>query len=98
MPSVALAGGRSSGHGCFPPRGALGPYTSKTSVNGRPVQLAGRTAYGPIHNCGKSVHGMGVVTSGSRKTTMEGSPVARIGDKIACGDTVAKGSRNTFFS
>ena len=98
MPAVALQGGRSTGHGWFPPKGDIGGYSSKTSINGKKVQLTGVTGYGPIHRCGKVVHGMGKVVTGSRKTTMEGKPIARIGDKIACGDTVAKGSRDTFFS
>lgn len=97
MPAIALQGGRSTGHGCFPPKSAIGPYTTKTQVNGLPCQRIG-TAYGPVHNCGKSVHGMGGVVSGSSKNLMEGSPVVRIGDKIACGDMVAKGSSNTFFA
>jgi uncharacterized Zn-binding protein involved in type VI secretion len=98
MAAVAIAGGRSTGHGCFPPRPDIGPWATKTFVNGRPVQLTGRTGYGPIHNCGKSVHAMGKVVSGSSKTRIEGAPAARIGDKIACGDTVAKGSSNTFIA
>lgn len=98
MAAVAIAGGRSTGHGCFPPRPDIGPYANKTFVNGRPVQLAGRTAYGPIHNCGKKFHAMGTVTRGSSKTRVEGSPAARIGDRIACGDSVGKGSSNTFIA
>jgi uncharacterized Zn-binding protein involved in type VI secretion len=41
---------------------------------------------------------MGKVVSGSSKTRVEGAPAARIGDRIACGDTVAKGSSNTFIA
>ena len=98
MAAIALQGGSSTGHGCFPPRPDLGPYSTKTMVNGRPCQLTGRTAYGPIHNCGKSFHGMGVVVSGSSKSFIEGAPAARIGDSIACGDSVGRGSSNTFFA
>lgn len=96
MAAVAIQGGQSTGHGCFPPMPDIGPYAVKTFVNGRPVQLTGMTAYGPTHNCGPASHPLGKITSGSSKTRVEGAPVARIGDKIACGDTVAKGSSNTF--
>jgi uncharacterized Zn-binding protein involved in type VI secretion len=98
MAAVALAGGKSSGHGCFPPVSPIGGYSTKTSVEGRLVQLVGITNYGPQHNCGKSVHVCGPVVSGSRKNFVDGAPVARIGDPIACGDMVAKGASKTFFA
>jgi uncharacterized Zn-binding protein involved in type VI secretion len=98
MAAVALAGGTSTGHGCFPPVPDIGGYSTKTKVEGRPVQLVGITAYGPVHNCGLSVHPCGPVVSGSSKSIMEGAPVARIGDPIACGDMIAKGASKTFFA
>ena len=98
MAAVALAGGTSTGHGCFPPVPDIGGYSSKTIVEGRPVQLVGITNYGPIHNCGLSVHACGPVVSGSGKNFVEGTPVARIGDSIACGDMIAKGASKTFFA
>jgi len=98
MAAVALAGGSSTGHGCFPPVSDIGGYTSKTMVQGSFVQLTGKTAYGPIHNCGKSVHACGVVVGGSGKNKMEYAPVARIGDGIACGDYIGKGASKTFFA
>jgi uncharacterized Zn-binding protein involved in type VI secretion len=98
MAAIALAGGSSTGHGCFPPVSDIGGYTSKTSVEGRLVQLVGRTNYGPIHNCGNSVHACGPVVSGSSKNIMEGAPVARIGDGIACGDMIGRGASKTFFA
>ena len=105
MPAVALAGGFSTGHGCFFPVPALGPFTTGpvvTLVNGLPVQTVG-TFYGPIHSCGPfAIHPCGPVVTGSFTSIIMSPlgprPIARIGDIIACGDMVAIGSPNTFFA
>lgn len=98
MPAAGLAIGFSTGHGCFFPVPALGPFTTITQINGLWVQTIG-TVYGPIHSCGPfAVHPCGPVVTGAFTSIMEGRPVARLGDRIACGDMVAVGSFNTFFA
>lgn len=98
MAAIALAGGTSTGHGCFPPVSDIGGYSTKTKVEGSLVQLVGITNYGPVHNCGLSVHVCGPVVSGSSKNMVDGAPVARIGDSIACGDMIGKGASKSFFA
>lgn len=97
MASVALEGKVSTGHGCFPPTNAVGPYSTRTKVNGQFVQLKNTTKYAP-HTCGKTTHPTDarIVVGGSSKVRIEGKWCARIGDDIACGDAVSVGSPNTF--
>jgi uncharacterized Zn-binding protein involved in type VI secretion len=96
MAAPALPG-ISTGHACFPPTQIASGLTTKTRINGMPIQTKGRTQYAP-HNCGKTVHAgaLRLISTGASKTNIEGNPVARIGDKITCGDYVGNtGSRNT---
>lgn len=97
MPAVALQDRLSSGHGCFPPTNAVGPYTTRTKVNGKFVQLKDITRYS-AHTCGKTTHPTEgrIVVEGATQVYFEGKQVARIGDLISCGDAVAYGSSNTF--
>lgn len=97
MPAVALEAKPSTGHGCFPPTPATGPYTTKSYFNGSKIQLKGKTKYAP-HTCGIQTHkdSMRLVTGGSSTFFLEGSAVARIGDDIQCGDAVAGGSPSAF--
>lgn len=99
MPAVALQGQMSTGHGCFPPTAAVGPYTTKSYFNGKPIQLRGTTQYAP-HTCGTTTH-----PSSARKVSaaggtfyLEGKLVAMIGDMIDCGDAVAEGSPTSFIA
>lgn len=96
MPAVALEGKLSTGHGCFPPTNAVGPYTEKTYINGLKVQLLNHTKYA-AHACG-IVHTEDdrITSSASSTFFFEGKQVCRIGDDIACGDYIAQGSENTF--
>lgn len=94
MAAVSLESMMSTGHGCFPPRPAVGPYTSTSFFNGKPIQLLGHTKYA-VHCCGPSCHDG--TTSGSSSTFFfEGKQVCRIGDDISCGDVIAEGSGDTF--
>lgn len=99
MPAIAIKGGRSTGHGCFPPTPDIGPYTSTAFFNGQPIQLRGETAYAP-HSCGSSVHKdeSRIIASIGGTFYMEGKPCAMIGDPINCGDAVGKGSPSVFIS
>lgn len=97
MPAIATEHTPSTGHDCFPPTNAIGPYSTRTTINGKGIQLKGVTMYAP-HTCGKVTHPSEArkVVEGSDTITVEGIPVVRIGDLIACGDAVAVGSTDTF--
>lgn len=97
MPAIAIEATTSTGHACFPPTNAIGPYSTKTRVNGKFIQLEQYTMYA-AHTCDETTHPPEErkVTTGSTKVFVEGKPVARIGDPIDCGDAVAVGSSNTF--
>lgn len=97
MPAVALEAKPSTGHGCFPPTQAVGPYTTKSFFNGSAIQLKGKTKYAP-HTCGQETHPSEgrITSSGSSTFFLEGKAVCRIGDDIACGDAIAGGSPSAF--
>lgn len=97
MPAPALESQLSTGHGCWPPTQAVGPYTVKSFFNGKVIQLLGHTKYSS-HACGTVVHPTDgrIVSSASPTFYLEGKRVARIADSISCGDTIAEGSPNAF--
>lgn len=97
MPAIALENQLSTGHGCFPPTNCIGPYSSTVRINGKLVQLKGISRY-IQHRCGNTTHTTEgrIVVEGSATIFVEGIAVVRIGDLIACGDRVARGSDNVF--
>lgn len=97
MPAIALEGQKSTGHSGFPPTQAVGPYTTKSFFNGKAIQLKDVTSY-ESHTYSRISHSpeQRVVTEGSSTFFLEGKSVARIGDSIKCGDTIAQGSSNSF--
>jgi len=97
MAAVALEGHGSTGHSCFPPTSTESGFSSKTNFEGLPCQLLGLTKY-VNHACGRAQH-VGAtrnVSSGSGKVNIEGKAAVRIGDSIACGDTIAQGASKVF--
>lgn len=96
MPAVSRIGDMSTGHGCFPPTPISSTPVSKTRFNG--ILAAVVSSQHTTHVCGNTVHAGGAraISQGASKTFIEGNPAARIGDDIACGDTVAEGSPNSF--
>ena len=100
MPAIALEGQLSTGHGCWPPTQCVGPYSSTVRINGKLVQLKGVSMY-QAHTCGKVTHpteGRKVIADPAKTDTIfvEGIAAAMIGDLIACGDRVGKGSDDVF--
>jgi hypothetical protein len=55
MPAISLEAQQSTGHGCFPPTPAVGPYTTKSFFNGKAIQLFEHTQY-QAHTCGLTTH------------------------------------------
>lgn len=99
MPAIALEENTSTGHGCFPPTQPIGPYANASvRANGKRIQIRGKTMYAP-HTCNKTTHsgGQRVVLGDSGSTIfISGEPVAMVGDPIACGDRIGRGSPDVF--
>ena len=81
---VARLGDKSS-HG-----GTIISSASRTYINGKLVARKG-----DLHSCPIKGHGVTPITSGSATVTIEGSPVARIGDSVGCGAVITSGSPDT---
>ncbi len=93
MPAAGRLGDQCTGHGGFPPR----PSTSAQSlvkVNGIPLLVVGSTF--ASHKSGKKSHG-GTLAAGSTLAKIDGVPLARIGDPVACGSALAEGSDFVFY-
>lgn len=63
---------------------ALNPR--KSPMN--PVVLVGH-----LHRC--PLHGKGHVTTGASDASIDGKPIARVGDSISCGAVIQTGSTDT---
>jgi uncharacterized Zn-binding protein involved in type VI secretion len=98
MPAIVRLGDLSTGHGCFPPTNLVTTVATKSYINGKLVGLQDEESQFSTHVCGIVVHPQNsrYISSGSSKTYIEGKPVARIGDDIACGDACAEGSPDSF--
>ncbi len=93
MPSVARLGDSCTGHADFPPRGnAAG--SPDVFINNKAAHRQGDAW--PIHcNPIPLCHGSSLA-GGSSTVFVNGNPLGRIGDGVACGGSVASGSQNVF--
>lgn len=92
MPAVSRKGDTCTGHAGFPPR----PSTAGSPnvfINGIAAHRQGDSW--ASHCNPNSCHGS-VLANGSSTVFVNGKPLARIGDPVACGSTVATGSGNVF--
>lgn len=99
MGAFTRIGDMSAGHGCFPPTELVYTPITRTFCNGKLIAVVG--AQYATHTCGTTTHSQNpdrTIIGGSSNTFIEGYPLARIGDPIACGDLVAQGSENSFGS
>jgi uncharacterized Zn-binding protein involved in type VI secretion len=98
MPAITRLGDKTTGHGCFPPTSMITTPVAKTYFNGKLAGVVNSNCKWAAHVCGITTHNSDqrYPTSGASKTYIEGSLVARIADPIACGDTIAQGSSNSF--
>lgn len=97
MGAFTRIGDNSTGHDCFPPTQLVYTPVTRTFCNGKLVAVVG--AQYASHTCGTTTHPQSparTIVGGSSKTFIEGFPMARIGDPIACGDRVAQGSEDSF--
>jgi len=92
MPGVARLGDTCTGHGGWPPRPIVSAssnvFANNTAIARQSDALAAHTnpAIPETHS--------GTVAGGSATVFVNGLPVARIGDSVACGGSIASGSGN----
>jgi uncharacterized Zn-binding protein involved in type VI secretion len=98
MSGVSVIGDTTTGHEGYPPTKMVSSPVSKTKFNGKKPGVVDEACQFAAHSKGNSVHPQDIryPVEGSKKTKIEGYYLARIGDKLADGDVIAKGSDNTF--
>ena len=96
MPGVARQSDKSTGHGCFAPTPITTSVASSVFTNGRRTAKVGSKCI--PHKCGTTTHAGSTraISQGSGTVRVEGSPIARLGDRIACGDSVGQASGNVY--
>lgn len=95
MAAVSFNNAMTSGHGPFPPTKAIATATT-VRVNGKPILRQGDPTAIHTRMVDPYDSHSSTVSMGSATVRAEGMPVARIGDSIACGGSVAQGSGNVF--
>ena len=97
MPPVTRKGDICTGHSCFPPRKSTSG-SPNVFVNEIPAHRESDSW--AAHTCTHSdvPHGThtSVLASGSSTVYANGRQLGRIGDPVACGSSVATGSKNVF--
>lgn len=100
MAGIAVIGDITTGHAGFPPSPMIKSPIKKTYFNGKKPGVVDKQCQFmthqliplPIYHTNLERYPV----EGSSKTKIEGYYVARIGDKLADGDVIAKGSENSF--
>lgn len=93
MPGVARLGDSDTGEGCFPPR-VCDSGSGNVFVNNIAAHRQGD--HWVVHCCpGDGCHDA-TCAAGSGTVYCNNKPLARIGDPVACGATIAAGSGNVF--
>lgn len=94
MPAVSRLGDQCTGHGCWPPRPSTGA-SPNVFINGIAAHRQGDAW--AAHTCPTipETHDS-VLAAGSATVFVNGKQLARIGDPVACGSSVAQGSPNVF--
>lgn len=94
MPAVSRLGDNCTGHGCWPPRPSTGA-SPNVFINAIAAHRQGDAW--AAHTCPTipETHAS-VLAAGSTTVFANGKQLARIGDPVACGSSVAQGSANVF--
>ena len=93
MAAVARLGDRCTGHGDFPARANVSASTD-VLINGKGAHRQGdawSSHCNPIPVC----HGS-TLSGGCSTVFVNGKPLGRVGDSVACGGSVASGSPDVF--
>jgi uncharacterized Zn-binding protein involved in type VI secretion len=92
MPAVVRLADLCSGHHCYPPRPNV---AASTDVFVNRLGAHRQTDAWARHCCGVACHAS-VTAGGSGSVFVNGLPLARIGDPVACGSICAQGSHNVY--
>jgi len=94
MPAVSRLGDTCTGHGCWPPRPSTGA-SPNVFINAIAAHRQGDAW--AAHTCPAipETHAS-VLAAGSATVFANGKQLARIGDPVACGSSIAQGSANVF--
>lgn len=94
MPAVSRLGDTCTGHGCWPPRPSTGA-SPNVFINAIAAHRQGDAW--AAHTCPTipETHAS-VLAAGSTTVFANGKQLARIGDPVACGSSIAQGSANVF--
>lgn len=92
MPAAVRFGDICTGHGCWPPR-PNDQASEDVFINNLGAHRVGD--HWETHCCGPACHDSNQA-EGSPNVFVNGQPLARIGDPIACGSANAQGSPNVF--
>jgi len=93
MPAVHRKGDNGTGHGCFGAR-ANDEGSGDVFVNGKGAHIVGH--HWTPHGCGVCAPHDSALSGGSGTVSVNGKPLGRIGDPVACGSACADGSSNVF--
>ena len=96
MPGVSRKGDKSTGHGSFPPTALQLDTATTVRVNGKECAKVGSKYL--KHSSGTTTHDPNArsISAGSSTVRVEGSPIARLGDSVACGDKIGQASGNVY--
>ena len=94
MPAVSRLGDQCTGHGCWPPRPSS-QGSPNVLINGIAAHRQGDAW--AAHTCPSipETHAS-TLAAGSSTVFVNGKQLARIGDPVACGSSVAQGSPTVF--
>lgn len=93
MPAVTRLGDACTGHGCYPSRQSV-EGSSNVFVNG--IACHRQTDAWIPHGCGVCTPHGGNTSAGSGTVYVNSVQIARIGDPVSCGSSIAEGSGNVF--
>lgn len=94
MPAVTRLGDKCTGDGCLPSRPSTGANIKEVYCNNIKVHCKNDTW--EEHMCGSTIHTNRTTIGGSGTVYIDNDPIARIGDQINCGASIAQGSGNVF--
>lgn len=100
MPPLSRVGDMTTGHGCFEPQQLI-TGSPTVFINDTPACRLGDLRaphYCPIKTPPELCSGGTNIVAGALNVLIENIPAARVGDPIACGDIIAKGSGNVLGS
>lgn len=100
MGAFIRIGDLSEGHNGFPPTALVYTPVTRTFVDGKGIAVVGARYASHSNNTTthQEIPSRTIIGSGSRQTFIEGFPIARAGDPIACGDRVGPSTSNSFGS